>query len=144
QYSRPLTRRLIETLCLHMKMKRLPKEIDNVGNKEILERLDGGSCHGDIIEPLEKVLSSLDGVKSYCPDGKNFAWCCWYVNGAVFAFGLGMQKIGLLLPPNTWLKDKRVGEYFGKYDGNDWWQLDWNSQSIEKWSKVAYEYAKNT
>ena len=127
----------------HEVMK-IPEEIENDKNKQILGVLSGKSCHGDIIEPLEEIFSRLSNVESFCPDGLNFAWCCWYTNGVVFAYGVGMHEVGLRLPPMHSKQDERPGGFGGRWDGNEWWLIKWDSQSLERWALMAYECARNT
>jgi len=77
--------------------KQIPIEIDTSLNRGVLNSLKGTNCHSDIIIPLEKYLSEYKEVKSYCPDGKNFSYVCWYVNNIIFAYATGMQKISIRL-----------------------------------------------
>lgn len=123
-------------------MKTTPKEIDTIKNREVLNFLSGRSCHGDIIEPLEKLLNNLPEIKCFCPDGNSFSWCCWYTNEIVFAFGVGMHEIGLRLLRMQSKNEKRPGSFGGKWDENEWWLIKWDSQSLEKWALMAYEHAK--
>src|SRR5690554_600049 len=76
----------------------VPSGINNHKNKSVLAFLRPLSCHGDIIEPIYSFLKREKEVKFFCPDPQNFKYCFWYVENSIFAFGSGMQHIGLLLP----------------------------------------------
>ena len=76
-------------------MKPIPKTLLVEKNRQVLEYLEPLSCHGDIVEPLDKALSGLPDCNSFCPDNRNFRYCLWYLNDVVFAFAVGMQKVWL-------------------------------------------------
>jgi hypothetical protein len=118
--------------------------IKNIRNAEILRLLNGKSCHGDIIQPIDKVLSSLPDVEWFCPDPTEFAYCFWYSNDIIFAFGTGMHEIGIRLPDKQSKQENRPSNFIGSYNGDEWWTIKYDLSSIEKWAIMAYEYAKSS
>ena len=125
-------------------MKEIPPSINNIRNSEILGYLSGKSCHGDIIEPIDQILKRLNGVEWFCPDPENFAYCLWQSSNVVFAFGTGMHEIGVQLPPQQTKREKRPGAYVGRFDGNEWWSLAWDSSQLKKWANMVYDHANNS
>ncbi len=125
-------------------MKSSHNVLENIRNTEILSLLRGGSCHGDIVEPVDNILRLLPDVKWFCPNPNDFEYCFWYSNNIVFTFGTGMQNIGIRLPVKQSKNDKRSGGFIGRYKKDEWWSVGYNLSSLEKWAIMAYEYAKST
>lgn len=123
-------------------MNKVSSQLDNKHNHEILHFIDGSSCHSDIIEPIDKILRQLPDVQWYCPDPHNFAFCCWHTNSIIFAYGTGMQEIGIRLPTKHSNQDKRPGVFVGRFDNNEWWSVAYDLPSIEQWALMAYDHAK--
>ncbi|MBW9262155.1 MAG: hypothetical protein K1564_11350 [Candidatus Thiodiazotropha sp. (ex. Lucinisca nassula)] len=113
-------------------------------NQQILTHLDGQSCHADIVAPIEKCLSKLEGVKSYSPDSQNFAYRLWYVNGIVFAYASGMRSVGLRLSKSAEL-DLPMARCFESYQTEyGWYSLPYDSDSLGMLVNSAYESAVNS
>ena len=124
--------------------KSMPPELVNQLNDEILKELENKSCHGDIVEPIQKYLSALKEVKSYCPDGKNFGYIVWYVNNIVFAYASGMQKVGLRLSQSGELNFNEARNPKSYKAKNSWYEIPYNSGELELLVNSAYESAKNS
>lgn len=125
-------------------MENLPLLIDRAKNAEVLAYLNGRSCHGDIIEPIDSVLRTISDVGWFCPEKHNFSYCCWYVRGLIFAFGTGMREITLRLPPLQSKLDNRPDVFLGRYDDGQWWSITYDHPSLKKWALPAYEHAKSS
>jgi hypothetical protein len=124
--------------------KPIPPELKTPVNAEILKELEGQSCHSDIVEPIQSHLSKLEGVKVYCPDGKNFSYFLWYVNSVVFAYASGMQKVNLRLSQSGELSLNEA-KYPKSYKvENSWYAIPYNSEMLSVLVNSAYESAKNS
>lgn len=121
----------------------VPPELNNPLNHQVLSELEGQGCHADIIAPIEKCLSGLEGVKSFCPDSKNFAYVIWYVNGTVFAYASGMRRVGLRLLKSAEL-DLPMPRGFESYQTEyGWYSVPYDSDSLDMLVNSAYESAVN-
>ena len=120
----------------------VPAELKNNKNKSVLEFLRPLSCHGDIIETTYRLLETEKEVKFFCPDGKNFKYCFWYVETSIFAFGSGMHFIGLLLPPKFCVEAISSGAIESKNIGIGWVQFPYNHAELTKWVTLALASAK--
>ncbi|MGM8227199.1 hypothetical protein ACSV5M_11485 [Cellvibrio sp. ARAG 10.3] len=119
-------------------------ELKNNKNKSVLEFLAPLSCHGDIIEPIQGLLQSESGVKFFCPDIQNFKYCFWYIENTIFAFGAGMQHIGLLLPPQLSNKAISSGAVVAKSVGGNWLLFPYNHVELKKWVGLALAFSKSS
>lgn len=124
--------------------KSIPAELENQLNAEILNELEGKSCHSDIVEPIQKYLSALKEVKAYSPDGKNFSYIVWYVNNVVFAYASGMQNVGLRLSQSGELNLNEARNPKSYKTKNSWYEIPYNSVELELLVNSAYESAKNS
>lgn len=123
--------------------KPIPPELDNPLNRQVLTDLEGQSCHGDIVAPIEKYLSALEGVKSYCPDSQNFAYILWYVNGIVFAYTSGMRNVSLRLSQSGEL-DLALARHPESFMREcSWYSIPYDSESLEVLVNSAYVSAVN-
>ncbi|MCG7919920.1 MAG: hypothetical protein N0C81_18885 [Candidatus Thiodiazotropha lotti] len=125
-------------------IKPIPSELDNPLNQQILTHLDGQSCHTDIIAPIEKCLSELEGVKSYFPDSQNFAYMLWYVNGIVFAYASGMRNVGLRLSQSAELGLPMTPQPESFKQETGWYPVPYNSENLQMLVNRAYESAANS
>jgi hypothetical protein len=119
----------------------IPTEIDTNLNQEVLASLKGASCHSDIIIPLQQSLSDCLGVQSYCPDEKNYSYVCWYVNGVVFAYATGMQKVSIRLAQKGALDTGKLKSPDNFFKCNSWYSVPYNSDDLGILAKSAYESA---
>lgn len=125
-------------------IKPVPKELEIEQNSEILEILKGQSCHGDIVLPIQKCLEKLNDVSSYCPDGKNFSYICWYVNNMIFAYATGMQKISFKLAQTGTLDLSKLKTHTSFVKCSTWYSVSYDSQELSKLVNSSYESAKNS
>ena len=124
--------------------KPIPREIDNSYNREVLSKLKGASCHSDIVEPIQTHLNKYKDVASYCPDGKNFGYICWYVNNIVFAYATGMQKVSIRLSQNGDLDFEKLSQAKSYEENSNWYSVSYNSEKLDILVKSAYASAKNS
>jgi len=122
--------------------KHIPKSLQIKHNNQVLKYLTPLSCHGDIIEPLSTVLKKYTDVQKYCPDGDNFKYYLWHTNNIIFSFAVGMKNIALKLPNSRTQECILDGAIKCASAGNEWYLFPYNTNKLEKWSKIAYEYAK--
>lgn len=123
-------------------MLEIPEHLKTNENKKLLNFIQPYSCHGDITEPLERELSEYEGVRSFCPDGKNFKYCFWYLENTIFAFAIGMNNIYLRLPKKyAGQAAENNAEAYLKA-GDEWFSFVYNNKSLGSWVKIAYDYAK--
>lgn len=113
-------------------MRLIPDQLNTNKNMHVLKYLEGFSCHGDIVEPLERVIREYEEIKSFCPDPVNFKYCFWYIGDEIFAYGVGMMDIGVKLSDidirEQWGID-RISEV-----GDPWYLVPWDS---EKWDEIV-------
>ena len=122
----------------------IPIEIDSAINKETLASLKGESCHSDIVIPIEDCLAGYTDVKSYCPDGKNFSYVCWYVNNIIFAYATGMQKVSVRLSQTGTLDFNKLESPKSFNDCNSWYSVPYDSKILTLLVSSAYDSAKNS
>lgn len=120
----------------------VPSELKNAKNKSVLEFLEPLSCHGDIVEPIYGFLQSESGVKFFCPNPKNFKYCFWYIESSIFAFGYGMQNIGLLLSSQLSKEAIVSGAVVANNLGGNWVLFPYNHFELGKWVGLALALAK--
>lgn len=115
-------------------MKPVPAHLLTKKNQQVLDYLKDKSCHGDIVEPLVRILKNYPQVQSFCPDPAHFRYCLWYVDDQIVAFAIGMQSVSL------WAPDWRAG-VFGTTSkpeaGPDWYSIDWNHPYLEQLVKAS-------
>jgi hypothetical protein len=124
--------------------KPIPPELELTLNTDILNRLEGASSHSDIIEPIQSCLSSLEGVKSFCPDGRNFSYILWYVNNVVFAYAEGMKNVSLRLSQSGELNFSDATTPKSYLSKNSWYAISYDSDSLSFLVNSAYESAKKS
>ncbi len=125
-------------------IKPIPAEIDTSKNSEVLKILQGQSCHSDIILPIEECLKEYSDIKSYCPDGRNFSYVCWYVNNIIFAYATGMQKVSVKLA-QTGLLDFSKLESSGNFEScSKWYSVSYNTSNLKVLVNSSYQSAKNS
>ena len=124
--------------------KPIPIEIDTNINREVLASLKGTSCHSDIVIPLQQCLSEYKNIQSYCPDGKNFSYICWYVNNIIFAYANGMQKVSIRLAQAGDLDTNKLESPYNFHKYNSWYSVPYNSNNLGVLVKSAYESATNS
>jgi|GEM_PF-3586097 len=122
----------------------VPSELENNKNKSVLAFLKPLSCHGDIIEPIYGLLKREKEVKFFCPDPKNFKYCFWYIENSIFAFGSGMQNIGLLLPANFGVEAISSGAIESKNLGINWFLFPYDHVELAQWVALALASAKGS
>ena len=122
----------------------VPLELKNNKNKSVLEFLKPLSCHGDIIEPTYGFLEIEKEVKFFCPDSQNFKYCFWYIENSIFAFGSGMQHIGLLLPEKLNVEAISSGAVESQKTGGSWFLFPYNHIELKKWVSLALSSAKSS
>lgn len=124
--------------------KPIPSELENRLNAEILKELEGQSCHSDIVEPIKSYLSTLEGVKTYCPNGKNYSYILWYVNKVIFAYASGMQKVNVRLSQSNELNFNEAKTPKNYEVKNSWYAIPYDSDMLRLLVNSAYESAKNS
>ena len=124
--------------------KSIPIEIDTNINREVLALLKGSSCHSDIVMPIQQCLNQYEGIQSYCPDGKNFGFICWYVNNIIFAYATGMQKVSIRLAQQGDLDLNKLKSPNGFQKCNSWYSVAYNSEKLSELVKSSYESATNS
>jgi hypothetical protein len=122
--------------------KAVPKNLQIETNKLVLQFLKPLSCHGDIVEPMDKILRPFADVGSFCPNGYEFKYSLYYVNNVVFAFGAGMHNITVRIPNKYHQSalEKRASN--GLSIGEDWFNFTYNSLFLKEFVVAAYESAK--
>ncbi len=123
-------------------MNRVPVELQNEMNRQVLTHVEPLSCHSDIIEPINSSANRHSDVRSFCPDGKSYKYCIWYVGRTIFAFATGMQNIGLRLPTQSHDEALSGGATQCMAAGDMWMSFPYNDEQMDKWVEMAYEYAK--
>jgi hypothetical protein len=124
--------------------KPIPIEIDTNINREVLAVLKGSSCHSDIVMPLQQCLSQYKDIQSYCPDGKNFSFICWYVNNIIFAYANGMQEISIRLAQQGDLDFNKLKSPDSFQKCNSWYSITYNSEKLSELVESSYESATNS
>ena len=121
----------------------LPIEINNSSNREVLNALQGSSCHSDIIIPISQCLVKFEGIQSFCPDGKNFSYTCWYINNIVFAYATGMQKVSVKIDSTRSIEgfDQEKFNNINKIKG--WYSVPYNYKNLCEIVGLAYNSARN-
>jgi len=110
-------------------MKPIPKHLLNDNNKRVLEYITPLSCHGDIVQYIEKAYSNNPSVTAFCPDGKNFRYCFWYKEDTIIAFAVGMQNVYLYLPDDAKISGARNFSTVG--DG--WFEFPYDHEELGYW-----------
>ena len=121
--------------------KILPVEISNSFNQEVLNAIEGASCHSDIIIPISRCLGKLEGVQSFCPDGKNFSYICWYVNDVVFAYATGMQKVSVKLNSTKEIEGFNPSNNININNIKGWYSVPYNYRNLCATLGLAYKAA---
>jgi len=122
--------------------KSVPKELVNELNVEVLKRLEGASCHSDIVEPIEEVLEQYEGVGVFCPDGEHFSYCCWYVNNIIFAYATGMQNVTLKLVQTERPVNRKSAANCDNNATTKWRSVPYNSTNLNEFVVSAYKAAR--
>lgn len=122
----------------------VPSELKSKKNQSVLEFLRPLSCHGDIIEPIYGLLKREKEVKFFCPDPHNFKYCFWFIESSIFAFGSGMQHIGLLLPEKFSVEAISTGALESKDLGMNWFLFPYNHAELKEWVGLALASAKSS
>ena len=122
----------------------VPSELKSDKNKNVLAFLRPLSCHSDIIEPIYGLLKREKEVKFFCPDPQNFKYCFWYVENSIFAFGSGMEHIGLLLPAKFSVEAISSGAIESKNIGINWFLFSYNNVELKKWVTLALASVKSS
>ncbi len=122
--------------------KSVPENLINELNVEVLKRLEGASCHSDIVEPIEKIFKQYEGVASFCPDGKSFSYCCWYVNNNIFAYATGMRNVTLKLAQNEPPVSRKQEGSCGNDIATKWHSVAYNSTRLNELVASAYNIAR--
>jgi hypothetical protein len=129
-----------------MSMTPIPEAIKGERNASVLIFLNPLSAHSDISEPLHWAQQKLPGTKLYCPDWHSYLYVLAYTHQTVFAFAIGMNSIGVRLPPELW---KAAGEDGGdpcEAVGPEWTlfkPFGHTAPDIHRWLKAAYHYTLN-
>lgn len=97
-WSLHTTRARLKGVVSISRVNEIPSKLLTAKNREIMEFLCDKYCHSDIVLNIEKVLLGYPEVKAFCPDGKSFKYCFWYVGATVFACAHGMIYVWLRLP----------------------------------------------
>lgn len=119
-------------------------KLKNHKNKKVLEFLEPLSCHGDIIERTYEILKGDKEVNFFCPDPQNFRYCFWYLKSSIFAFGSGMQHIGLLLPPDLHNDAISSGAIECREAGTNWYLFPYNHEELTRWVALALAAARDS
>ncbi|MCD6050224.1 MAG: hypothetical protein K0Q55_1627 [Verrucomicrobia bacterium] len=77
----------------------IPVQLVTETNATVLRYLADKSAHSDICEPLDWARKELPGTRLYCPDWHSYRYVIAYTNNHIFAFTIGMNSIGVRLPP---------------------------------------------
>lgn len=77
---------------------KLPEDLVQRVNEQVLSHLDGKSAHSDIALPLARAVRLLPRTQLHCSDREHFGYVVAYTNGTIFAFAAGMSSIALRLP----------------------------------------------
>lgn len=83
-------------------MTPIPEAIKGDRNASVLNLLSPLSAHSDISEPLNWAQQKLPGTHLYGPDWQSYRYVLAYTNHTVYAFAIGMDTIGVRLPPILW------------------------------------------
>ncbi len=125
-------------------MTPIPEAIKGERNASVLKFLNPLSAHSDISEPLHWAQQKLPGTKLYCPDWHSYLYVLAYTHDTVFAFAIGMNSIGVRLPPILWNAASEDGGYTCDAAGPGWTTFNpFNrpAPDLHRWLKAAHEYA---
>jgi len=86
-------------------------------------------------------LRKLEGVQSFCPDGKNFSYICWYVNKIVFAYATGMQKVSVKIDSTEEIKGFNTYRYTNIHSIKDWYSMPYDHSNLCAIVGIAYKSA---
>lgn len=118
--------------------RRLPDDVHNDKNKEVLKFLEPLSCHGDIVQPLSQCLRRYEDVSCFTPDSEAFKYVLWYVKETVFAFAVGMHEVSLRLSSECNFSAREHENLRG------WISLPFDSSELCDVARMAYERASSS
>ena len=121
----------------------MPLQLRHPHNELVLAFLHGKSCHGDIIEPLDKYFRQYENVGFFCPNPENFGFACWYMGNRIIACAVGMQTVFLRISPDRADEIQNLSERSFEDLGHDWYQIKWNSPNLELLAAHAYNSKHN-
>ncbi len=124
----------------------IPVQLVNETNVAVLRYLADKSAHSDICEPLNWARKELPDTRLYCPDWHSYLYVLAYTHDTVFAFAIGMDSIGVRLPPVLWNAAGEDGGCPCDAAGLGWTTFkpfDRPTPDIQRWLKAAYDYARN-
>ena len=123
--------------------KPIPKELSISINADVLETLQGKSCHSDIVIPVQQCLMQYSDVSSFSPDGKNYSYVCWYVNNVIFAYATGMKMVSIKLEQAA-IGTLNLKEEVDSFYGKEWYFVSYDFEGLGILVESAYESAKNS
>lgn len=118
--------------------RRLPDELHNDKNKEVLKFIEPLSCHSDIVEPLSQCLRQYDDVSCFTPDSEAFKYVLWYVKDTVFAFAVGMHGVSLRISSECTFSGREHEHLKG------WTSLPFDSSELCDAARMAYKSATSS
>lgn len=125
---------------------KLPDDLAQPVNEQVLAHLNGKSAHSDIALPLARAVRLLPRTQLYCSDREHFGYVVAYTNGTIFAFAAGMSSIALRLPLSCAGAAMDGGAEHVPSAGDEWLTFKPFGDSgwegcLEEWIQIAHLHA---
>ena len=78
-------------------LQAIPRDLETLRNRQVLDHLEGLSAHSDIVEALTAALQPLGDVQIFCPDSQQYRYVVASTRGIIIALAVGMNTIGFRL-----------------------------------------------
>ena len=129
--------------------QRLPPELMDDHNRDVLTHIGDLSAHSDVAEALTTAVEPLGDVQTYCPDWEAFRYVIVSTKGLIFGFAVGQNTIAFRLDERMRSRALATGASDCPECGNDWvsftpFRDDWPKVDLEFWARKAYVYARET
>jgi hypothetical protein len=125
----------------------VPDSLLRVENRDVLAFLQGKSAHSDVAEALLQAAAPLGDVQSFCPDPASYRYVLLATQGMVFAFAVGMDRVGFRLDRTYKRRALDTGAQDFQEVGHDWaafqpFRSDFPAVDLPFWARKAYAIAR--
>jgi hypothetical protein len=128
---------------------KVPEELLNKENEEVLKYIQDLSAHDGVADELVKSVKPLGDVQVYCPEWESFRYVVVSTCNIIFGVALGQDTVAYLL--NDEFKEKALltGCMLYPQLGESWvwvnpYSGDWPRVDFTFWARKSYVSTRET